>query len=337
MTIKVSRSQAEDATAIIRIARNAPLLAKGEDLELARRVREQKCRVSSDRLVESHMRLVVKIAVKFNGYRLPLVDLISEGTIGLMQAVERFDPDMGYGLSTYARWWIRAAMGDYVLRNFSLVKHGTTATQKNMFFNLRREREKLAQDPNVQDIDGILAEKFGVNRSAIEQTTAALAGDASLNAPIGENGSSQWVDVLPGDGVDQEAALADRQELGQRAALLRGAMSKLKDRERVIIEERRLSDDPKTLDELARVFKVSRERIRQIEVDAMAKLTVALVGRKPMPVKKASPVIEAKPIRKLRNTELPQLREGVETSRRYPKGERPAPRANRFSRELEFA
>ena len=258
------------------------MLEKDEEFMLAKSWREHEDTGAAERLVTSHLRLVAKIAMGYRGYGLPIAEVISEGNVGLMQAVKKFDPDKGFRLSTYAMWWIRAAIQEYVLRSWSLVKMGTTAAQKKLFFNLRRIKSKMSAledgDLRPEQVDEI-ATKLGVTDNDVISMNRRMSGpDASLNAPLkGSEGDSEWQDWLEDDkGVNQEAELVEHDEFDQRMVLLQDAMSDLNDRERDIIQQRKLTDEPKTLEELAEIYKVSRERIRQIEVRAFEKLQQAM-------------------------------------------------------------
>ncbi|MCW5724959.1 MAG: RNA polymerase sigma factor RpoH [Maricaulaceae bacterium] len=262
--------------------RKFPMLAKDEEFMLAKRWREHEDREAAEKLVTSHLRLVAKIAMGYRGYGLPIAEVISEGNVGLMQAVKKFDPDKGFRLATYAMWWIRASIQEYILRSWSLVKMGTTAAQKKLFFNLRRMKSQMQAleegDLHPDQVETI-ATKLGVTDDEVISMNRRLAGpDASLNAPLrGGEGDSEWQDWLADDTAqDQETELAESDEFGARMTLLQEAMGELNERERHIIEERRLSDEPKTLEELAEVYGVSRERIRQIEVRAFEKLQSAM-------------------------------------------------------------
>jgi RNA polymerase sigma-32 factor len=240
-------------------------------------------------LVTSHLRLVAKIAMGYRGYGLPIGEVISEGNVGLMQAVKKFDPDKGFRLATYAMWWIRASIQEYILRSWSLVKMGTTAAQKKLFFNLRRLKGEMAAleegDLRPEQV-ATIAHKLAVTEDEVISMNRRLGGggDASLNAPIGGaggEGDSEWMDWLADDQTEgtQETRLADSEEFGARMSLLEEAMSELNERERHIIQERRLKDEPATLEELSTQYNVSRERVRQIEVRAFEKLQKAMKRR----------------------------------------------------------
>ena len=257
--------------------RKFPMLAKDEEFMLAQRWKEHQDSEAAHKMVTSHLRLVAKIAMGYRGYGLPIGEVISEGNVGLMQAVKKFDPDKGFRLATYAMWWIRASIQEYILRSWSLVKMGTTAAQKKLFFNLRKAKSQIAafQDGDLrpEQVDYI-ATKLGVLDSEVISMNRRLSGpDASLNAPLRSDSESEWQDWLADDNqVSQETAVAESQEKSMRMALLEEAMVELTDRERHILTERRLKDDPTTLEDLATEYGVSRERVRQIEVRAFEKL-----------------------------------------------------------------
>ncbi len=281
-TISLSLSPEEGLNRYLSNIRKFPMLEKDEEFMLAKRWREHDDTGAAEKLVTSHLRLVAKIAMGYRGYGLPIAEVISEGNVGLMQAVKKFDPDKGFRLATYAMWWIRASIQEYVLRSWSLVKMGTTAAQKKLFFNLRRMKSKMAAleegDLRPDQVEEI-ATKLGVTNDEVVSMNGRLSGpDASLNAPLkGSDGESQWQDWLEDDnGVNQEAELAEDDEFDQRMVLLQDAMADLNERERDIIQQRKLTDEPKTLEELAGIYNVSRERIRQIEVRAFEKLQQAM-------------------------------------------------------------
>jgi RNA polymerase sigma-32 factor len=261
--------------------RKFPMLEKDEEFMLAKRWQEHEDRDAAERLVTSHLRLVAKIAMGYRGYGLPIGEVISEGNVGLMQAVKKFDPDKGFRLATYAMWWIRAAIQEYILRSWSLVKMGTTAAQKKLFFNLRRLKGQIDAieegDLTPEHVDTI-ATKLGVTEDEVISMNRRMAGgDASLNAPLRAESESEWQDWLVDESTpDQEERLAETDEFGLRMELLQEAMSELNDREKHILQERRLSDEPKTLEELSEHYGVSRERVRQIEVRAFEKLQKAM-------------------------------------------------------------
>jgi RNA polymerase sigma-32 factor len=257
--------------------RKFPMLAKDEEFMLAQRWKEHQDSEAAHKMVTSHLRLVAKIAMGYRGYGLPIGEVISEGNVGLMQAVKKFEPDKGFRLATYAMWWIRASIQEYILRSWSLVKMGTTAAQKKLFFNLRKAKSQIAafQEGDLHpDQVSQIATKLGVLDSEVISMNRRLSGpDASLNAPLRADGESEWQDWLADDDqVSQETVVAENEEKSLRMSLLEEAMVELTDRERHILTERRLKDDPTTLEELAAQYGVSRERVRQIEVRAFEKL-----------------------------------------------------------------
>ncbi|ODT64025.1 RNA polymerase sigma factor RpoH [Phenylobacterium sp.] len=263
--------------------RKFPMLAKDEEFMLAKRWREHEDPEAAHKLVTSHLRLVAKIAMGYRGYGLPIGEVISEGNVGLMQAVKKFEPDKGFRLATYAMWWIRASIQEYILRSWSLVKMGTTAAQKKLFFNLRKAKSQISafQDGDLRpDQVSQIATKLGVLDEEVISMNRRLSGpDASLNAPLRVDGESEWQDWLEDESaVSQEAFVAETQERSARMTLMDAAMSELSDRERHILTERRLKDDPTTLEELAAEYGVSRERVRQIEVRAFEKLQKAVTA-----------------------------------------------------------
>jgi RNA polymerase sigma-32 factor len=256
--------------------RRFPLLSPQEEYMLAQRWREHGDREAAHRLVTSHLRLVAKIAMGYRGYGLPIAEVISEGNVGLMQAVRRFEPERGFRLATYAMWWIKASLQEYILRSWSLVKMGTTANQKKLFFNLRKAKSKIAAleegDLHPDQVE-LIAKRLGVTEREVIDMNRRLGGDASLNTPIGDEGqTSEWQDWLIDDTPSQERVLAENEELGNRRKALGEALGVLNDRERRIFEARRLADVPATLEDLAEEFRVSRERVRQIEVRAFEKV-----------------------------------------------------------------
>jgi len=263
--------------------RRFPMLEPQEEFMLAKRWREHGDRDAAHKLVTSHLRLVAKIAMGYRGYGLPISEVISEGNVGLMQAVKRFEPDKGFRLATYAMWWIKAAIQEYILRSWSLVKMGTTANQKKLFFNLRKAKSKISaldEGDMRPDQVKIIAKRLGVTEQDVVDMNRRLGGDASLNAPIREDGDSgEWQDWLVDDSDSQEAVLARSEEADNRRQALTEALSVLNERERRIFEARRLADDPVTLEELAEEFGVSRERVRQIEVRAFEKVQKAVKNR----------------------------------------------------------
>ncbi len=261
--------------------RKFPMLEKEHELRLATQWREKGDVEAAHTMVTSHLRLVAKIAMGYRGYGLPIGEVISEGNVGLMQAVKKFEPERGFRLATYAMWWIRAAIQEYILRSWSLVKMGTTAAQKKLFFNLRRikgEISALEEGDLTREHVKTIAHKLAVtDEEVISMNRRLSGGDASLNAPIAGDGESQWQDWLADDnGVSQETELAENEEFGERMVLLNAAMEGLSERERHIIMERRLKDDPATLEDLSKEYGVSRERVRQIEVRAFEKLQKAM-------------------------------------------------------------
>jgi RNA polymerase sigma-32 factor len=256
--------------------RHFPLLEYQEELSLSRKWRDSSCKNASHRLVTSHLRLVVKIAMGYRGYGLPLGELISEGNVGMMQAVNRFDPEKGFRLSTYAMWWIRAAIQEYVLRSWSLVKMGTTAAQKKLFFNLRKLKGQIKA---IEDGDMTpehtteIADRLNVSETEVVNMNRRMAGsDHSLNAPLSIGGDGEWLHWLKDDNDSQESVYAENEVLGQRQALLSNALESLSSRETNILEERRLKDNPTTLENLSQKYGISRERVRQIEVRAFEKI-----------------------------------------------------------------
>ena len=256
--------------------RKFPMLKPEEEYSLACDWREREEAKSAHRLVTSHLRLVAKIAMGYRGYGLPLGDLISEGNVGMMQAVKRFDPYRGFRLATYAMWWIRAAIQEYILRSWSLVKMGTTAAQKKLFFNLRRLKGQMQAieegDLSPENVTKI-AQRLKVSEEEVISMNGRLAShDHSLNAPVGDEGEGQWQDLLVDESDNQEILVGESQELGQRRKLLATAMTGLNDRERRILIERRLKDNPATLEHLSREYGISRERVRQIETRAFEKV-----------------------------------------------------------------
>jgi RNA polymerase sigma-32 factor len=263
--------------------RRFPILERQEEYMLAKRWREHGDRGAAHKLVTSHLRLVTKIARDYRGYGLPISEAISEGNVGLMQAVERFEPEKGFRLATYAMWWIKATIQEYILRSWSLVKMGTTANQKKLFFNLRKAQSRISilDDGDMRlDQVKIIARRIGVTETDVIYMNRRLSGDASLNAAIREDGDSgEWQDWLVDESPDQETTLAASEEFDNRRKTLSDALSVLNERERRIFEARRLADDPITLEDLAAEFGVSRERVRQIEVRAFEKVQKAVKNR----------------------------------------------------------
>ncbi len=264
--------------------RRFPMLEPQDEYMLAKRWREHGDRDAAHKLVTSHLRLVAKIAMGYRGYGLPISEVISEGNVGLMQAVKRFEPEKGFRLATYAMWWIKAAIQEYILRSWSLVKMGTTANQKKLFFNLRKAKSKISaldEGDLRPDQVKLIAKRLGVTEQDVVDMNRRLGGDVSLNAPIREDGDSgEWQDWLVDDvSTDQETRLAESEESDNRRKALGEALSVLNERERRIFEARRLADDPITLEDLAAEFGVSRERVRQIEVRAFEKVQRAVKSR----------------------------------------------------------
>ena len=260
--------------------RKFPMLAPEEELALSRRWRDSEDQAAAHKLVTSHLRLVAKIAMGYRGYGLPVGELISEGNVGMMQAVKRFDPDRGFRLATYAMWWIRAAIQEYILHSWSLVKMGTTAAQKKLFFNLRRLKGQMQaiEDGDLQPEQvAKIAKMLAVPEQDVVSMNRRLAApDNSLNSPVRSDSEGEWQDWLVDDSESQEEVLADRQEFDGRKALLNGALKTLNERERHILIERRLKDNPTTLEDLSQQYNISRERVRQIEVRAFEKLQKAM-------------------------------------------------------------
>ena len=263
--------------------RRFPMLERQEEYMLAKRWREHGDRQAAHQLVTSHLRLVTKIAMGYRGYGLPISEVISEGSVGLMQAVERFEPERGFRLTTYATWWIKASIQEYILRSWSLVKMGTTANQKKVFFNLRKAKSKISvldEGDMRPDQVKIIARRIGVTEQDVIYMNRRLGGDASLNAPIREEGDSgEWQDWLLDESPDQETTLAASEEFDIRRKALSDALTVLNERERHIFETRRLAEEQITLAELAEEFGVSRERVRQIEVSAFEKVQNAVKHR----------------------------------------------------------
>jgi RNA polymerase sigma-32 factor len=256
--------------------RRFPMLTPEEELRLAKRWRDDEHLDSAHKLVTSHLRLVAKIAMGYRGYGLPIGELISEGNVGMMQAVKRFDPDRGFRLATYAMWWIRAAIQEYILHSWSLVKMGTTAAQKKLFFNLRRLKGQMQQiddgDLPPEAVAKIAHDLMVPEHDVIQMNRRLAASDHSLNAPVRAESEGEWQDWLVDDSDSQETELAEREELSSRKALMAEALKTLNERERHILIERRLKDNPTTLEDLSQVYDISRERVRQIEVRAFEKL-----------------------------------------------------------------
>jgi RNA polymerase sigma-32 factor len=278
----VQNSQDSVLNRFLREAGRYPMLSPEHEHDLALSWREHADRNALRMIVGSHLRLVVKIARGFVGYGLPLADLVAEGNVGLMQAAEKFDPDKGFRFATYAMWWIRAAIQEYILHNWSLVKIGTTAAQKKLFFNLRRIKgrmQELEQGDLSEETLATIATELDVSRNEVVEMNRRLsASDSSLNMSVGDDGEHEWLELLADERPSQETMVGDAAELALRRRLLNQAMKVLNERERHILLERRLKDDPSTLEELSFQYDVSRERIRQIEVRAFEKLRKAVLN-----------------------------------------------------------
>jgi RNA polymerase sigma-32 factor len=278
--------------------RRFPMLEPQDEFMLAKRWREHGDRDAAHKLVTSHLRLVAKIAMGYRGYGLPISEVISEGNVGLMQAVKRFEPEKGFRLATYAMWWIKAAIQEYILRSWSLVKMGTTANQKKLFFNLRKAKSKISalEDGDLRpDQVKLIAKRLGVTEQDVVDMNRRLGGDVSLNAPIRDDGDSgEWQDWLVDEVSNQETRLVEDEESDNRKKALGEALSVLNERERRIFEARRLADDPITLEDLAAEFGVSRERVRQIEVRAFEKVQRAVKNRiATMEARSSTPALHA--------------------------------------------
>ena len=260
--------------------RKFPMLSAEEELALAHRWRDEGDTEAAHKLVTSHLRLVAKIAMGYRGYGLPMGELISEGNVGMMQAVKRFDPDRGFRLATYAMWWIRAAIQEYILHSWSLVKMGTTAAQKKLFFNLRRLKGQMQaiEDGDLQPEQvAKIAHALAVpEQDVVNMNRRLTAPDHSLNAPLRSDSEGEWQDWLVDESENQETVIAEQEEVSGRKALLGSALKTLNDRERHILIERRLQDNPTTLEDLSQQYNISRERVRQIEVRAFEKLQKAM-------------------------------------------------------------
>ena len=278
--------------------RRFPMLEPQQEYMLARSWREHGDREAAHQLVTSHLRLVAKIAMGYRGYGLPISEVVSEGNVGLMQAVKRFEPEKGFRLATYAMWWIKAAIQEYILRSWSLVKMGTTANQKKLFFNLRKAKGKISalEEGDMRpDQVALIAKRLGVTLQDVVDMNRRLGGDVSLNAPVRNDGDTgEWQDWLVDDREDQESVLARHEEKDNRHQALTDALTVLNERERRIFEARRLADEPVTLEDLATEFGVSRERVRQIEVRAFEKVQKAVRNRvTAMEQPKAAPALAA--------------------------------------------
>jgi RNA polymerase sigma-32 factor len=269
-------------THLLSDAKRFPMLSPEREHTLAQAWRNDGDEAALRELVGSHLRLVVKIARGFAGYGLPVSDLVAEGNVGLMQAAQKFDPDRGFRFATYAMWWIRAAIQEYILHSTSIVKMGTTAAQKKLFFNLRQLKGRLEQfdagDLPPESVATIAAELGVPEKDVVEMNRRMSAGDGSLNVTLTEDGEAEWLDRLVDEGPSQETVLAEADEMAQRRKLLGEAMARLNAREREILVERRLRDEPLTLEDLSRRFHVSRERIRQLEVRAVEKLRKGMLA-----------------------------------------------------------
>ncbi|MEM0985325.1 MAG: RNA polymerase sigma factor RpoH [Pseudomonadota bacterium] len=275
-SLSVTLSPEQGLSRYLSEIRKFPMLEKNEEFMLAKRWAEHGDSSAAEKMVTSHLRLVAKIAMGYRGYGLPMAEVISEGNVGLMQSVKKFDPDKGFRLATYAMWWIRASIQEYILRSWSLVKLGTTAAQKKLFFNLRRLKGEIQalEEGDLKPAQAkLIAEKLNVSEKDVMDMNGRMSGsDASLNVPMGTDGDMEWQDWLADDEPNQAVEYANRQEYDARMNLLTEAMQDLNEREQHILTERRLSDEPKTLEDLSTVYNVSRERIRQIEVRAFEKL-----------------------------------------------------------------
>jgi RNA polymerase sigma-32 factor len=279
--------------------RQFPMLAPEEEYMLGKRWREHGDTAAAHKLITSHLRLVAKIAMGYRGYGLPISEVISEGNIGLMQAVKKFEPDRGFRLATYAMWWIKASIQEFVLRSWSLVKTGTTANQKKLFFNLRKIKgqiQALEEGDLKPEHVKYIAKRLGVQEEEVVSMNRRLGGDTSLNAPLKSDAESEWQDWLVDDSANQEDVLLRNEEDDLRNGYLKEALGKLTDRERRVIEARKLKDDPATLEDLSQEFGVSRERIRQIEVRAFEKLQKAVRQAASRTLASPRRVIEAQPV-----------------------------------------
>jgi RNA polymerase sigma-32 factor len=278
----ISLRAEDDLGRLLDQARRHPMLAPERELELARAWRDRRDPEAASELVSSHLRLVIKIARGYGGYGFPLGELVAEGNLGLAQALGKFDPERGFRFATYAMWWIKAAIQEHILHNWSMVKLGTTAAQKKLFFNLRRLKGRLGEtgsgDLSAEAVASIARDLAVEGNEVIEMNRRLSGGDASLNLRIGEDGEREWGDMLVDERQDQEGHVAASSELAWRRDLLAGALDVLNPRERHILTERKLKDEPATLEELAQVYGVSRERIRQIEVRAFERVQQAVLA-----------------------------------------------------------
>jgi RNA polymerase sigma-32 factor len=281
VTIPIA-NRGDALTHFIAEAKRFPMLSQEREQDLARAWHDHGDEAALRDLIGSHLRLVIKIARGFAGYGLPISDLIAEGNVGLMQAAQKFDPDRGFRFATYAMWWIRAAVQEYILHSTSIVKMGTTAAQKKLFFNLRQMKGRLEQleqgDLSPEAVSTIAAALGVPENDVVEMNRRMSAADGSLNVTMTEDGETEWLDRLVDERPSQESTLAEADEMAQRRKLLGEAMTRLNEREREILRDRRLRDEPLTLEDLSRRFHVSRERIRQLEVRAVDKLTTAMLG-----------------------------------------------------------
>jgi RNA polymerase sigma-32 factor len=279
-SVAIPALNAEVGHSYLEEIRRYPMLEPQQEYMLARRWREHGDREAAHQLVTSHLRLVAKIAMGYRGYGLPISEVVSEGNVGLMQAVKRFEPEKGFRLATYAMWWIKAAIQEYILRSWSLVKMGTTANQKKLFFNLRKAKSKISalEEGDLRpDQVKLIAKRLGVTEQDVVDMNRRLGGDASLNAPIRDDGEAgEWMDWLVDNSPSQEHILAENEQSDNRHQALISALGVLNDREKRIFQARRLTDDPVTLEDLAAEFGVSRERVRQIEVRAFEKVQKAV-------------------------------------------------------------
>ena len=281
MTVPIA-NRGDALTHFLAEAKRFPMLNQEWEQDLTRAWHDHGDDATLRDLIGSHLRLVIKIARGFAGYGLPISDLIAEGNVGLMQAAQKFDPDRGFRFATYAMWWIRAAVQEYILHSTSIVKMGTTAAQKKLFFNLRQMKGRLEQleqgDLSPEAVSTIAAALGVPENDVVEMNRRMSAADGSLNVTMTDDGETEWLDRLVDEGPSQESTLAEADEMAQRRKLLGEAMTRLNEREREILRERRLRDEPLTLEDLSRRFHVSRERIRQLEVRAVDKLTTAMLG-----------------------------------------------------------